>query len=292
MKTTGLIVALMGILFLTACDSTSFRSKKASFSSAEIKTMLNDDILFIDVRNYDEVEELAFDVKNIINIPVDSIENHLQDIPKNKQVILVCRSGRRSESAYTLLKNKGYENIANLEGGIDAWETEGLPTILPAGEEKKCCSDPTSKDCNSDGTCKESSPNDKLNNSSSKDAALEKTESTMPGNPSKIIIYAFHGTRQCETCINMKANTKIVLDKYFSNELKSGKIAYRIIDVDDSKNEKIAEKFQATGTALFAEKLIDGNDIIADWSDFAFDNANNREVYIQGLKNKISNLLK
>jgi rhodanese-related sulfurtransferase len=292
MKTTGLIVALLGILFLNACDSTSFRSKKASFSSAEIKTMLNDDILFVDVRNYDEVEELAFDVKNIINIPVDSIENHLHDIPKNKQVILVCRSGRRSESAYTLLKNKGYENIANLEGGIDAWKAEGLPTILPAGEEKKCCSDPTSKDCNPDGTCKESSSTEKLNNSASKEAVVNKSESALPNNASKIIIYAFHGTRQCETCINMKANTKIVLDKYFSDELKSGKISFRIIDVDDSKNEKIAEKFQATGTALFAEKLIDGNDIITDWSDFAFDNANNRDVYMQGLKNKISNLLK
>jgi rhodanese-related sulfurtransferase len=291
MKTTGLIVALIGILFLTACDSTSFQSKKASFSSAEIKTMLNDDILFVDVRNYDEVEELAFDVKNIINIPVDSIENHLKDIPKNKQVILLCRSGRRSEAAYTKLKNMGFKNIANLEGGLDAWEAAGLPTILPDGEEKKCCSDPNSKDCNPDGTCKESSSTENANSGINENTS-KKPEPSSINNSTKIIIYAFHGTRQCETCINMKTNTKIALEKYYSNELKSGIITYRIIDVDDSKNEKIAEKFQATGTSLFAEKISNGKDLIIDWTDFAFDNANNSEVYFTEIKTKVATLLK
>jgi hypothetical protein len=89
-----------------------------------------------------------------------------------------------------------------------------------------------------------------------------------------LMIYAFHGTRQCETCKNMKAFTKSTLEKYFKAELKSGKISYEIIDVDDEKNTELAEKFEATGTALMINKIKNGKDKIEDWSNFAFEFAN------------------
>jgi hypothetical protein len=108
----------------------------------------------------------------------------------------------------------------------------------------------------------------------------------------KLEIYAFHGTRQCETCKNMKANTKLTLDKYFAEELKNGKIVYQVIDVDDAKNEKLAEKFQATGTALMINRVVNGKDSIIDWSDFAFDKANDAKVFMPELKTKIASTLK
>ena len=86
----------------------------------------------------------------------------------------------------------------------------------------------------------------------------------------------------------MKANTKATLDKYFAEELKSGKIVYQIIDVDDAKNEMLAEKFQATGTALMINKVVNGKDNINDWSDFAFDKANDANVFMSELKRKIN----
>ena len=51
------------------------------------------------------------------------------------------------------LKAKGFENVANMEGGMNAWSENGLPT-LAGGEKKACCANPNSKDCNPDGTCK------------------------------------------------------------------------------------------------------------------------------------------
>jgi hypothetical protein len=67
---------------------------------------------------------------------------------------------------------------------------------------------------------------------------------------------------------------------------------FSIIDVDDTKNEKLAEKFQATGTALMINKVVNGKDSIIDWSDFAFEKANDNEVYISELKTKIDAVLK
>lgn len=109
---------------------------------------------------------------------------------------------------------------------------------------------------------------------------------------SRLEVYCFHGTRQCETCKNMKANTKTALDKYFASQLKDSSIVFSIIDVDDEKNEKLAEKFQATGTALMINKVVNGKDSIIDWSDFAFEKANDNEVFISELKTMIDAALK
>ena len=108
----------------------------------------------------------------------------------------------------------------------------------------------------------------------------------------KLRIYAFHGTRQCTTCKNMKSNTKAALNTYFSKELKSGEIEYFVIDVDDPENEAIAEKFEATGTALMVNTIKDGKEYISDWSEFAFDEANDPESFIPGIKERIEKALK
>lgn len=58
------------------------------------------------------------------------------------------------------------------------------------------------------------------------------------------------------------------------------------------KNEKLAEKYQASGTALMINKVVNGKDSIIDWSDFAFEKANNNDVFISELKTRIDAALK
>ncbi|MDI1356172.1 MAG: nitrophenyl compound nitroreductase subunit ArsF family protein [bacterium] len=127
-------------------------------------------------------------------------------------------------------------------------------------------------------------------NSEHKTAPLETTSAVAKQN--RLEVVCFHGTRQCETCINMKTNTKTALDKYFSAQLIDSSIVFSIVDVDDVKNEQVAEKFQATGTALMINKVVNGRDSIIDWSDFAFEKANEESTYISELKTKIEAVLK
>jgi len=132
------------------------------------------------------------------------------------------------------------------------------------------------------------------NNSTPKaeiETAKVETQATVT-KQNRLEVYCFHGTRQCETCKNMKANTKTALDKYFASQLKDSSIVFSVIDVDDAKNEKLAEKFQATGTALMINKVVNGKDSIIDWSDFAFEKANNESEYVSELKTKIDAALK
>lgn len=118
-----------------------------------------------------------------------------------------------------------------------------------------------------------------------------KAESRTISRANYLEVFAFHGTRQCETCKNMKANTRETLETYFKDQLKDSLIVFRIVDVDLEENAKLAEKFQATGTALMVNRVIDGKDHIEDLSDFAFDKANNAQEFIPELKQKITTLI-
>ncbi|HHG85475.1 MAG TPA: rhodanese-like domain-containing protein [Bacteroidetes bacterium] len=85
-------------------------------------------VLLVDVRRKDEVETVAFDVPNCINIPLDELAERLPEIPKDKEVIMVCRSGGRSLKATYYLMNAGYEHVSNMRDGIIKWAAKGFPT--------------------------------------------------------------------------------------------------------------------------------------------------------------------
>ncbi|MBL0095363.1 MAG: rhodanese-like domain-containing protein [Bacteroidetes bacterium] len=291
------LTAIAGI-FIVSCNSTSsqahFKSEKESVTVSEASAMLTENTLLIDVREPEEIAEQSFDVKNCIHIPLGTLESKIKSIPQDKQVIVACRSGKRSQEAFDLLKTNGFTNIANLEGGMNAWSEAGLPTATGERVSKACCADPNSKDCNPDGTCKTKSEEKPCCSEEDKSdcAPVNSTKAAIDKSNNHLEIYAFHGTRQCETCKHMKAFTRQTLNTYFSAQLKSGSIVFSIIDVDDEANEKLAEKFQATGTALMINNVVNGKDNIMDWSDFAFEKANDESKYIPELKAMINEALK
>ena len=51
----------------------------------------------------------------------------LSEIPTDKEVIVACRSGNRSSQVVEYLRQQGYDNVHNLQGGILAWQQAGLP---------------------------------------------------------------------------------------------------------------------------------------------------------------------
>ena len=109
---------------------------------------------------------------------------------------------------------------------------------------------------------------------------------------SKIEVLDFHTTHRCMTCNAIEANTKYTLETYFSKELKDHIITFQVINVDEEENEKIAEKFEASGTSLFLNVIKDGKEIQINLTDFAFMNGNDQEVFSKELKTKIDKELK
>ena len=82
------------------------------------KILDRDSTVLIDVRNVDEFN--SFRIKNSINIDYYSkgFLDSISSFKDKKNIILYCRSGRRSYYAAKLLQQKGFNNIYNLEGGV------------------------------------------------------------------------------------------------------------------------------------------------------------------------------
>ena len=109
---------------------------------------------------------------------------------------------------------------------------------------------------------------------------------------SKIEVLDFHSTHRCMTCNAIEENTKYTLNTYFSKELKADKIIFQVINVDEKQNEKIAEKFEASGTALILNVIKKGKETQINLTDFAFMNGNDQEAFSKELKVKIDAELK
>ena len=85
--------------------------------------------LLVDVREGDEVAQKRYDTSRYLHLALSTLPENFSQIPTNEKVIIACRSGVRSQKAIDFLLGQGYTHLANLEGGILAWEEAGLPII-------------------------------------------------------------------------------------------------------------------------------------------------------------------
>ena len=135
-------------------------------------------------------------------------------------------------------------------------------------------------------SCKNAKDNktEKISDSASTSAKVDK---------SKVLIYNFHVTNRCPSCIAIEEATTKTLNKYFSNEINKGRIKRQIINVDDEAYKFISEKYQAFGSGLFVTRVYKGKEITTDLTGDGFKFAKNKEdKFIEILKIKINEYLK
>lgn len=89
--------------------------------SAESKPLL------VDVREPNEFE--AAHIAEARLAPLGNVEKDLSNVEKDREIVLICRTGNRSGKAYRRLAAQGYTNMRNVEGGMQAWEKKGYPVV-------------------------------------------------------------------------------------------------------------------------------------------------------------------
>ncbi len=88
----------------------------------ELKRKLeSEDIVILDVRSDEEFKQRKIESDKVINIPILELRERIEEIPKNKEIVVVCAVGLRSFEATRILKGYGYENVKLLEGGMAFW---------------------------------------------------------------------------------------------------------------------------------------------------------------------------
>jgi rhodanese-related sulfurtransferase len=99
-------------------------------AAADASERLAGGAVALDVREDEEWE--AGRIAESLHIPMHSLAARQVEIPRDRPIIAVCRSGSRSAAVTESLLQAGYE-AANLAGGLKAWKKAGLPIEPPGG---------------------------------------------------------------------------------------------------------------------------------------------------------------
>ena len=99
----------------------------AEISVAEAAKLEQQDWFFLDVREPSEWEEAHIPYASLI--PLGELTSRLSEIPKDKNIVVVCRSGNRSAVGRDLLINSGFTNVTSMAGGLNTWQAQGHPVV-------------------------------------------------------------------------------------------------------------------------------------------------------------------
>jgi rhodanese-related sulfurtransferase len=82
-------------------------------------------VYILDVRELREF--VQGHIPGAIMIPLRQLKDRMNEIPKDKEIVVVCLSGARSRVGIEILREEGYEKSSSLAGGMNAWKTAGYP---------------------------------------------------------------------------------------------------------------------------------------------------------------------
>ncbi|XRO77672.1 methyl-accepting chemotaxis protein [Methanocaldococcus sp. 10A] len=88
-----------------------------------VKLLNNDEWFFVNVVPKDKYDGK---IPNSIHIPINELKDRLNEIPKDKKIVVYCKLGFTSPGGYMILKEHGYD-VYNMEGGLKAWREKGYP---------------------------------------------------------------------------------------------------------------------------------------------------------------------
>ncbi len=99
----------------------------AQVSVNEAATLREKGAFVLDVRQPEEWNE--FHMPDSTLIPLGELESRLSEIPRDQEILVICRSGNRSQQGRDILLNAGFQNVTSMAGGLREWQAQGYPTI-------------------------------------------------------------------------------------------------------------------------------------------------------------------
>jgi rhodanese-related sulfurtransferase len=124
-----LIVALVIFLILQMGgrpgNTSTSNSLANTISVREAYEMAQNGAFVLDVRTVEEWTE--FHAPNSTLIPLDQLASRLDEVPRERRIVVVCRSGNRSQQGRDILLNAGFAQVTSMTGGLTEWRASGFP---------------------------------------------------------------------------------------------------------------------------------------------------------------------
>lgn len=123
----ALALIIYGAWSLSRANSAATKPKGAEISVAQAYEKYKAGVFLLDVRTQEEWEE--YHAPNTTLIPLDELKDRLGELPKDQEIVVICRSGNRSQEGRDILLEAGFTNVSSMAGGLKEWKTAGYETV-------------------------------------------------------------------------------------------------------------------------------------------------------------------
>ena len=122
MKTLSTLLPIAGLLLMSCAPKQG--DTYPTVSVQDLKNAVDSGAYVLDVRTPQEFAEGH--IASAVNLPLDEVEGRASEVPGDKTVYVICRSGNRSAQASEILKKAG-KDVKNVGGGMNDWASAGYP---------------------------------------------------------------------------------------------------------------------------------------------------------------------
>lgn len=122
-------LAVIGIfaVWMTAGNTPETANYPREVSVAEALAMRDSGAFILDVRQPEEWNE--YHVPDSTLIPLAELASRVDELPKDQEIVIVCRSGNRSAQGRNILLEAGFTQVTSMAGGLTQWRAAGYPTV-------------------------------------------------------------------------------------------------------------------------------------------------------------------
>lgn len=124
----GLIAVILAAAFLfRPGNSATAEALPREVSVSEAAKLRDSGAFILDVREPDEWNESH--IPGATLIPLGELASRVNEVPQDQEVVVVCRSGNRSQQGRDILLAAGFEQVTSMAGGVNQWKAAGFETV-------------------------------------------------------------------------------------------------------------------------------------------------------------------
>ena len=119
------IIILAAAVVLLSGGNDENTAVASEISVEEAVTLRDDGAFILDVRQPEEWDD--FHIPGSTLIPLGELPSRLSEVPEDQEIVVVCRSGNRSQSGRDILTDAGFTQVTSMRGGVSEWRDMGFP---------------------------------------------------------------------------------------------------------------------------------------------------------------------
>ncbi|MGB2629878.1 MAG: nitrophenyl compound nitroreductase subunit ArsF family protein [Candidatus Omnitrophota bacterium] len=109
---------------------------------------------------------------------------------------------------------------------------------------------------------------------------------------SRVIVYYFHGNFRCASCRKIEQYTNEAIQKYFSKEIEAGKLAYKVVNVQQKENSHFVEDYQLYTRSVVASLVKDGREVKHETLAKVWEYLGNKQKFYNYIDEEVDKFLK